>query len=261
MAIQGTVTWQEAIVQVLNDAEDPLDYNEITRRIGERGIRELTGATPVKTVNRELGELITEGRVLRTGPGLYALPSIAGRAEAAVAAEEVAAEEAAADPEKLTVKAYGLYWDRQLVDWSPARGQLWGQQDENAIPVNFAGQAGIYLLHSWNEIVYVGQTFRGEDDAGLFDRLKHHHSDRDKRKSDRWDTFSWFGFKPVDENGRLLPYPETGALASVIDVLESVFIEALMPRLNMQTGRGSKQLRETGLYFQSSFKRASRGFR
>jgi hypothetical protein len=255
------MTWQEAVMQVLSEADQPLDYNEVTRQIGERGYRELTGATPVNTVNRVLGELIAEGRAVRTGPGLYAVPSIAERAETALAAEEIAAEEAASDPERLTVKAYGLYWDRRLVDWSPARGQLWGQQDENAIPVNFADQAGIYLLHSWNEIVYVCQTFRGEDHAGLFGRLKHHHPDRDKRKSDRWDTFSWFGFKPVDDYGRLLRYPENGTLGSVIDVLEAVFIEALMPRLNMQTGRGSRQLRETGLYFQSSFQRASRGFR
>ena len=261
MATQRNVTWPEAVMQVLDVAEEPLDCNEITRRIGERGIRELTGATPVNTVNRALGELIAEQRAVRTGPGLYAVQRVAERYSAIEAAVEVAAEEAAANPETLTVKAYGLYWDRTLVDWNPARGQLWGQQDENATPVNFADQAGIYLLHSWNEIVYVGQTFRGEDEAGMYARIKQHHSDRDKRKSDRWDTFSWFGFKPVGENGDLQPYPENGTLSAVIDVLEAVFIEALMPRLNMQTGRGSRQLRETGLYFQSYFQRASRGFR
>ena len=255
------LSWQDAIMAVLNDAEEPLDYNEITRRIGERGLRTLTGATPATTVNRVLGTLVSDDKVVRTGRGLYALPETARRSEEEEAAAETAAEAAVADPQRLTVKAYGLYWDRNLVDWNPVKGKLWGQQDENASPVNFADQDGIYLLHSWNEIVYVGQTFTRRGEAGLYGRLKYHHTDRDKRKSDRWDTFSWFGFKPVDESGNLLDSPASGDLASVIDVVEAMFIEALMPRLNMQTGRGSKVLRETGLYFQSSFQRASRGFR
>ena len=261
MAIEREMSWQDAVLEVLSKANEPLDYNEVTRQIDETGLRTLTGATPATTVNRALGMLVTEGKVVRTGRGLYALPETAKRSEEAEAAEETAAEEAAADPQQLTVKAYGLYWDRNIVDWNPTRGQLWGQQDENASPVNFADQDGLYLLHSWNEIVYVGQTFSSKGDAGLYGRLRYHHTDRDKRKSDRWDTFSWFGFRPVDDNGELLAAPSQGNLASVIDVIEAMFIEALMPRLNMQTGRGSKLLRETGLYFQSSLQRVSRGFR
>ena len=261
MSTSREMSWQDAIVEVLNEAEEPLDYNEITRQIGARGLRTLTGATPASTVNRFLGSLISEHKVARTGRGLYALPETANRAEEEETAEETAAEAAAADPLRLTVKAYGLHWDRNLVDWSSPRGPLWGQQDENASPVNFADQDGVYLLHSWNEIVYVGQTFTRRGDAGLYARLRYHHNDRDKRKSDRWNTFSWFGFKPVDEGGNLLAAPLNSNLASVIDVVEAMFIEALMPRLNMQTGRGSKVLRETGLYFQSSFQRGSRGFR
>lgn len=261
MTTSREMSWQDAILAVLNEADEPLDYNDITRQIGERGLRSLTGATPATTVNRFLGSLIAEHKVARTGRGLYALPETAQRSDAEEAAEATEAEAAVADPSQLTVKAYGLHWDRNLVDWNPTRGQLWGQQDDQYSPINFADQDGVYLLHSWNEIVYVGQTFTRRGDAGLYNRLRYHHTDRDKRKSDRWDTFSWFGFKPVDENGNLLEAPPNANLASVIDVVEAMFIEALMPRLNMQTGRGSRALRETGLYFQSSFQRASRGFR
>ena len=261
MTTDRQMSWQDAILKVLSQAIEPLDYHEITRQIGEQGLRPLSGATPATTVNRNLGILIAERKVVRMGRGKYALPETAERSEQEEAAEEAAAEEAAADPGRLTVKAYGLYWDRNVVDWSPVAGKLWGQQEENATPVNFADQDGIYLLHSWNEIVYVRQTFTRRGEAGLYGRLRNHHTDRDKRKSDRWDTFSWFGFKPVDESGNLLESPGNGDLAAVIDVLEATFIEALMPRLNMQAGRGSKLLRETGLYFQSSFQRASRGFR
>ena len=255
------MSWQDAIRTVLRDVDEPLDYNQITNLIGERSLRKLTGATPASTVSSNLGTLVSQGEVVRTGRGLYALPETAERNRKEEAAEEQASEEKAADPERLTVKAYGLHWDRNIVDWSPVRGQLWGQQNDSARPVDFADQDGIYLLHSWNEIVYVGQTFTRKGEAGLYARLKDHHTDRNNRKSDRWDTFSWFGFKPVAEGGNLLDSPLQGDIASVIDVIESMFIEALMPRLNMQAGRGVRVLRESGLYFQSAFQRASRGFR
>ena len=253
--------WREAILKVLQEAEEPLHYAEITRKIGEDGLRSLTGATPQDTVAGNLSRLRQEQRVVRTGSGNWALPETAEQTAAEEAAEEEEAVAATGDPSKFTVKAYGLYWDRSLVEWSQARGQLWGQQDDNAMPVNFADQDGVYLLHSWNEIVYVGQTFTRKGESGLYDRLRDHHTDKKNRKTDRWDSFSWFGFRPVAGNGELLDAPSNGDLASVFDVIESMFIEALMPRLNMQTGRGSKVLRETGLYFQSSFQRVSRGFR
>ena len=148
------MSWQDAILKVLSQAIEPLDYHEITRQIGEQGLRPLSGATPATTVNRNLGILIAECKVVRMGRGKYALPETAERSE-----QEEAAEEAAAAPGRLTVKAYGLYWDRNVVDWNPVAGKLWGQQEENATPVNFADQDGIYLLHCWSEIVYVGQTF------------------------------------------------------------------------------------------------------
>lgn len=256
MTTEG-LSWQDAIQRVLNEAEEPLNYNEITDRIRDSGLREMTGATPQTTVNRQLGIMMAENTVVRVGRGLYALPDAARQFGEAEAVQEQEADAAVVDPNKLTVKAYGMYWDRNIVDWSPVRGQ----QNDDATPVNFADQDGIYLLHSWNEIVYVGQTFTVKGEAGLYGRLRLHHADRNKRKSDRWDTFSWFGFRSVDNSGQLLDPPASGNLGSVIDVIEALFIEAFMPRLNMQTGRGSRELRDIGLYFQSSFQRASRGFR
>ncbi len=261
MSTASAMGWEEAIMAVLQSAEEPLGAHEITRAISARKLRTLTGANPVNTVLGRLSTMTSNKSIMRTERGFYALPAIAQRVEEEATAEEIEAETAAADPTKLTVKAYGLHWDRNSVDWSATRGQLWGQQDENFRPVDFADQDGIYLLHSWNEVVYVGQTFTGKGPAGLYSRLRDHHTDRDRRKSDRWDTFSWFGFKPVDEQGNLLPAPPSAELASVIDVVEAMFIEALMPRLNMQAGRGFKKLRETGLYFQISFQKSGRGFR
>ncbi len=253
------LSWREAILHVLREADELLHYNEITRLVGEQGLRQLSGATPSQTVNRELNSLVQAGEVQNTSRGHYALPETAQRAEEAQVAEETAAEDAAANPERFTVKAYGLYWDRGQVDWGPTNGQIWGQQYDQSRPVNFADQDGIYLLHKGSEIAYIGQTRTERGKSGLYARLRYHHNDR--RKSDRWDAFSWFGFRPVADNGDLLPAPDGGNLVDVINVIEAMLIEGLMPRLNMRGGDGSKELRDTGLYFQSSFQKVSRGLR
>lgn len=253
------LSWKDAILKILQEAGEPLHYQEITRRIGEQGLRQLSGATPAQTVNRELNLMVQAGDVANTARGYYALHEVARQAEEVAAAEETEAEDAAANPERFTVKAYGLYWDRGQVNWGPTNGQIWGQQYDQSRPVNFADQDGIYLLHKGSEIAYVGQTRTERGQSGLYGRLRYHHNDR--RKSDRWDAFSWFGFRPVSENGELLPAPNGGNLVDVINVIEAMLIEGLMPRLNMRGGDGSKELRDTGLYFQSSYQKVSRGLR
>lgn len=247
MTTQRETGWQEVTMTVLESADEPLHYTEITRLIGERDLRTLTGNNPSYTVRGALSALESDGRVVRTGRGLFALPTVAQSVQQEVDAAEADAAAAAENPNRLTVKAYGLYWDRRMIDWS--QSQLWGQRDENSKPVNFADQDGIYTLHKGSEIVYVGQTLTDKAKSGLYLRLKSHH--REARKSDRWDAFSWYGFKPVADNGDLLPVPTQGGVKDVINTIEAMFIEALMPRLNMQGGPGSKELREEGLYIQS----------
>ena len=173
--------------------------------------------------------------------GMYALQEIAESFEEKAAAEEAAALAAAADPDRFTLKAYGLYWDRDAVDWDPTpnsrQAQLTGSRGR--VAVNFADQDGVYLLHHGNEIVYAGQTYTPDTEtAGLYSRLRYHHTSN--RKSDRWDTFSWFGFKPIGPDRKLLPTPDNVTAKDVIDLLEGIFIEGLMPRLNMRRGEGSK---------------------
>lgn len=247
MTTQREAGWQEVTMTVLESADEPLHYTEITRLIGERGLRALTGANPAYTVRSALSALENDQRVVRAGRGLFALPTVAQSVQQEVDAAEADAEAAAESPDRLTVKAYGLYWDRRLVDWS--QSQLWGQQTADSKPVNFADQDGIYTLHKGSEIVYVGQTLTHRTKSGLYHRLNYHH--KEARKADRWDAFSWYGFKPVDDNGDLLPVPMQGSVNDVINTIEAMFIEALMPRLNMQGGPGSRELREGGLYTQS----------
>ena len=228
-----------------------MHYRAVSERIVEQELTRSVGATPAGQANYALRSLMKSGAVAQAeGTGMYALPEVVEheREEAARAEDEAA--EAVTDDSRLTVKAYGLYWDRELVDWTPGptsrQAQLLG--DAGSGPVNFADQDGIYLLQSGNETVYAGQSYTPDTDAaGLYARLRSHH--RSSRKADRWDTFSWFGFRPVGEDRRLLPTPGNATPKDVIDLIEGILIEGLMPRLNMRRGEGSKAW-EPNLYEQ-----------
>ena len=158
---------------------------------------------------------------------------------------------------------YGLYWERHKVNWWPGRGgrgnrriRLLGKEygigrahdendDENA--VDFANQNGIYLLHNGFETVYVGQTTNNRD--GLFQRLRIHCSE--PSKGPMWDKFSWFGFKQVAQidvtqtngiyrelaNDHLEIDKPTVSMRTLIKVVETIVIQATLPRLNGQSGQ------------------------
>lgn len=84
---------------------------------------------------------------------------------------------------------------------------------------------------------------------GLYDRLKDHYNS--VRKNDSRNTFSWFGFKVAQKDGTLGDEPDYCGFNDLVSINETIFIEALLPRLNMQAGSGAMDLREMGLYSQS----------
>jgi hypothetical protein len=55
------------------------------------------------------------------------------------------------------IKAFGMFWRRDWVDWV-TKPRLMGQQQEGADSVNFSDQVGVYLLHDGREVMYVGRT-------------------------------------------------------------------------------------------------------
>lgn len=71
----GTVF--EAIVQVLNEADQPLHYQDITERIFEKGLWETDNQTPWSTVNvtisLDLRDKGNESKFVRVKRGIYAL--------------------------------------------------------------------------------------------------------------------------------------------------------------------------------------------
>lgn len=146
---------------------------------------------------------------------------------------------------------YGIYWDRDKVNWWPGQrgiiqllGRTWRQPNQfgknNAAgAVNFSAQSGVYLLHQGQEVVYVGQTIAEAQGGGLFYRLREHREN--PTKSPLRDRFSWFGFRPVGENGQLTDVPiranQAVRIGAVVEALEAILIEAFRPKLNQQGGQ------------------------
>lgn len=243
-----TPTWPEAVLTVLREAQEPLHYTEIARRIIERELK-----APIATAN---SVTVAACRNLRSASGRngvrpidnqrgwYALEPVASELNRKIIEDEAAASGSGI----LKIEAFGLLWRRDRVNWDTGQN-LYGQQNKDAIVVDFADQDGVYFLHDGREVMYVGKTYTPVSNYGLFIRLKGHNDD--PRKTVFWDSFSWFGFKPVAENGQLQRTPENATFESVVTLIEAIFIETLLPRLNQQSGEGMAQAREDGLYFQS----------
>lgn len=219
------MTWDEAIQTVLREADGALHYTEISDRIVARGLRggDEIGATPAQTVNARISSSMRQPNspYVRVRMGEYALRT--NIAEAQTVEAEVEAEE----PASGALRAFGMYWRRELVIWM--RGaKLLGRQTGGATDVNFAAQQGVYLLHDRDRVIYVGRA-----DDTLFARLKVHTSDR---LSGRWDRFSWFGLRAVEDDGRLSEVSLDWRQSVVLETLEALLIESLEPPLNRRRG-------------------------
>ena len=116
------------------------------------------------------------------------------------------------------------------VNWEPTKPALWGIQNPGASPVNFAEQNGVYLLHDRDRVIYVGRA----TNTDLSSRLRAHTTDR---LGGRWDRFSWFGLKNVDdESGHLVEAKIPWDQPIVIETFEALLIESLEPPLNRRRG-------------------------
>ena len=134
----------------------------------------------------------------------------------------------------MLIRAYGLFWSADEVEWFPGGGNrgrymLLGHQGERQPRlrvVDFRMQAGIYILYGNYGPYYVGKADR------LGRRLKQHQKDR---HMGRWNRFSWFGFRPVlmsrGPDGisplRDLRTKTRGPMDKQISELEALLIRAL----------------------------------
>lgn len=230
--------WREAAIEVLGNKPDGLLYTDIANEIISRGLRTSLGATPAASVNAAITDSISKDAKSpfeRTARGVYRL-----RSEAAISSSiSVPQTPAGTSPEteelerkKETtglINAFGMYWSRENIHWSPTIPRLLGRQTVGSTPVDFTDQRGVYLLYDRGAAIYVGRAI----DQGVGTRLKQHTIDR---LGSRWDRFSWFGVHRVSEDGSLNKDEQTYDRGLLIATMEALLIESVEPTQNRRRG-------------------------
>lgn len=232
--------WKEAIEKVLEEEKKSLHYTVIAELIAERGYRKSLGATPQDTVSANLTTDINSNKeksiFAKVDRGYYILRKfLDDRTQLLPDDEEIKETEILSEPGSTKerhkiINAFGIYWNRTLVHWKTTPDLL-GIQQIGATEVNFKEQIGVYLLHDGRETIYVGQAI----EQPLGQRLKNHITGR---LGGRWDRFSWFGFYPVSENGKLnldIKFKDL-TVQNLGDILEAILIESIEPRQNRKQG-------------------------
>ena len=152
------------------------------------------------------------------------------------------------------VGAYGLFWDRYLVNWNPNQGATWqllGRRHVNAPALrvcDFRRSKAVYVLYDDYGAKYTGIA-RGS--GGLGQRLKRHHNHQPH--SVNWTRFSWFSFDDVvahaDAVGwdevRPRPKPVPASQDIVVREIEALLIQILgttQNQMRFQQGRPWDQL-------------------
>lgn len=234
------MSWQDAIATVLQDSGEPLHYQRITELIDERGLRSLSGSTPVATVRGLLSQMTTQGsrsydeRIQRFTRGVYVYldptdPDPSNVQEDSGESSDLIDDQSDESSGITGVPAFGLYWEKEKVNWGRGSSGILGRQTTGSQRVDFSDQQGVYILHKDRAVVYVGRTT-----DSLRARLDWHNKDR---KAPRWNQFSWFGFRDVDEGtGNLKPLPTDMESRHLVTILESILIEALEPPVNGRRG-------------------------
>lgn len=138
----------------------------------------------------------------------------------------------------MLIQNYGLFWKVEDVFWGAPKkaGALLGRSalEKRWGEVDFREQSGIYALYADYELVYLGQTGRGNQ--RLFNRLGQHRKDD---LANRWNMFSWFGTRSVLESGKLKAEKD-GAHSThqeTLNHMEAILIHVAEPRLNRQGGK------------------------
>lgn len=229
----ANLTWDEAIITILKDAEGAMHYKDIADEIVRRRLRTSVGATPAKTVGARLATWVKSGAAShyqKVGRGEYMLRHYTLQSQnlPTFTNTEHPEDEETEEQQYDVISSFGMFWRRELVNWNDNK-KLLGMQQLNAQAVNFYDQIGIYLLYDGREVIYVGRT----TNRPLGKRLYEHTTDR---LATRWDRFSWFGLLPVSDQGQLGSLPDHYMSDKLVPALEAMLIEALEPRQNRKRG-------------------------
>lgn len=221
--------WKEAATIVLGKSVQALHYKVIAEEIEKQKLRKNLGATPANTVFAVISLSIRneggDSPFIKTSPGMFMLRSVTLASET----QTTALESVEIQPEeKPVVKCVGMYWNANKISWK-TKPRILGQQQQGSKEIDFCDQVGIYLLYDRSRVIYVGRSV----DRPLGQRLAEHTKDR---LNGRWDRFSWFGLRGVDDTGKLTEPDFSATLNQIIALMEAVLIEALEPPQNRKRG-------------------------
>ncbi|HKF47858.1 MAG TPA: GIY-YIG nuclease family protein [Terracidiphilus sp.] len=132
------------------------------------------------------------------------------------------------------IKAYGEYWNPDLVAWD-SKKLLGRTRKAKGREIDVYGQIGVYVLYKDFQPVYVGRSVR----QSIGNRIGGHRLS--KRKGPRWDTFSWFGIIEISlASGKLKRRRKSRFSATseeLIATLEALLIRTIDPKLNSRRER------------------------
>lgn len=144
----------------------------------------------------------------------------------------------------MLIGAYGMFWDREDVDWTPGSGRAWrllGRRNtyRPALKVaDFRRAHGVYVLFNNKGANYVGIA-RGRN--GLGGRLKDHLVDEHAAS---WNRFCWFAFDEVlgeyDAHGLNVLRPRNEPSPSSSKVLIEEIEALLITLMSVQNARTMK---------------------
>jgi hypothetical protein len=236
---QSNLSWREAIIEVLKSANKPMNAADIVATIKARGLRQITGNTPEATVGAQIyTSMKRDGEsspFSQPAPNLFEFkPSSKSAPAVQVPCEGTTSSDDEEEPKKTPgiIRAFGMYWRRDFVEWKSAPRILGRLSDKATEAIDFCNQRGVYFLHDGSEVVYVGRAL----ERPLGTRLFEHTFDR---LNGRWDRFSWFGLLNLSADGKILGQglKETSANGSdIIVTMEALLIEGLEPKQNRKRG-------------------------
>lgn len=98
----------------------------------------------------------------------------------------------------MIIGAYGMFWDRDLVDWEARSWRLLGRRGLNSGTLriaDFRRARGVYILYNDINVYYVGlASSKNGIGSRLHDHLKDEHGSG-------WTRFSWFVFDSPEDSG------------------------------------------------------------
>ncbi|MDP0494845.1 MAG: HTH domain-containing protein [Verrucomicrobiota bacterium JB024] len=224
--------WKKAIEKVLRENGGAMHYKDIASQIVSQKLRTSVGATPSATVSANITYSIKQQQekspFRRVSPGTFILNDPLASSSPKQSSRIPGSNDATTEEQYTIISSFGMFWQRDIVEWN-SKAKLLGMQEIGAEPVDFHDQLGIYLLYDGREVIYVGRATA----RPIGKRLHEHTYDR---LATRWDRFSWFGLKPVSDDGKLRPLPVTIDSNAIVPALEAILIEALEPRQNRKRG-------------------------